>query len=61
MPGREQVKEWPAASLSSRCSDGRSKEKGRHKEENRKGREANSHGPLKTVVLEGSQHFHRQK
>ena len=61
MPSREQVKGWPAASLSSRCSAGRSKEKGRDKEENRKGREANSHGPLKTVVLEVSQHLHRRK
>ena len=60
-PSREQLKGWPAASLSSRCSDSRSKKKGRDREENRKGREANSHGPLKTVVLEGSQHLHRQK
>ena len=60
MPSREQAKGWPAASLS-RCSDSRSKEKVRDREENRKGREANSHGPLKTVVLEGSQYLRRQK
>ena len=60
-PSGEQVKGWPAVSLSSKCLESRSKEKARDREENRKGREANSHRPLKTVVLEGSQHLDRQK